>query len=106
MAGFFETIALGPLADVATDLYHKFTGIPTEDEKRNQMKLMNEQMKAYKDQTELTRQAINEKRNAEQIEKRRIEEKQIRSLRRNYSSQGFLGGNTPTQPDMTSDLGG
>ena len=67
---------------------------------------MNEQMRAYKQQSELTRQEIDRKRNEENAEKRRIEEKQIRSLRRNYRPAGLLGTGTVTEPDMNTKLGG
>lgn len=90
-----------------TDKAHDLTGIPTEDEKRHQKKAMREQMEAYKSQTELNRQMINEKRNAEAAEKRRIEEKQIRSLRRNYRPPGaMLGGGATTGEGMSNKLGG
>lgn len=67
---------------------------------------MNDQMKMYKEQTEITKQEIARKQNEEAVEKRRIEEKQIRTLRRNYRSSGILGGAASTQPDMNQQLGG
>lgn len=91
---------------LVTDALHGISGVPTADEKRNAQKLMNDQIKAYKDQTDLARQELNEKRDQVAAEKRRVNEKQIRSLRRNYSSPGFLGGSDSSQPDMTSKLGG
>jgi len=77
-----------------------------EKEKDLQRKAINEQIKAYKDQTELTRQEVNNKRDQVASEKRRVEEKQVRSLRRNNRAPGFLGGGESSQPDMTSKLGG
>ena len=70
---------------------------------------INQQMKAYKDQTELTRQQIDAVRNEKDAQKRRINEKQIRALRRNYSgasTAGFLGSQSTDQPGMSSKLGG
>jgi hypothetical protein len=98
MADFFSGFG-----EIVGNLFDELTG---EKSRQAQQQMMNEQMKAYKEQTELTRQSLNEKRNAEQVQKRRIEEKQIRALRRNYSSQGFLGGSGSSQPDMNSKLGG
>jgi hypothetical protein len=70
------------------------------------MNLINDQIKAYKDQTELSRAELNKTRNEQAIEKRRIQEKQIRSLRRNYRSTGILGTVQTTPPDMSDKLGG
>lgn len=69
---------------------------------------INDQIKAYKDQTELTKQQLNQTKNEEVAQKRRIEEKQIRALRRNYRSQGagLLGVGAPASQDMSSNLGG
>jgi len=67
---------------------------------------MNAQVEAYNKQTELTKQMLDQTRNQEAVEKRRIEEKQIRSLRRNYGAQSSLGGGSTDQSDMSSQLGG
>lgn len=106
---FWETVGLGALEDFATDIYHKVTGIPTEDEKRNQQRMISDQIKAYQEQTELTRQELNTKREEVAAEKRRVNEKQIRALRRNYSGAGmggFLGSQPSDQSGMSSKLGG
>jgi hypothetical protein len=92
--------------DKATDFGHYVTGIPTADERRNQQKMMNDQVKFYKEQSEISKKEIATKKNEEVAQKRRIEEKQIRSLRRNYRAQGFLGGQASSQPDMNQKLGG
>lgn len=68
--------------------------------------MMNDQMKQYKEQTELTKQELNRAREEKDAEKRRIEEKQIRTLRRNYRTSGILGGAANSQPDMNDKLGG
>lgn len=98
----------GNLWDKTTDALHTVTGIPTADEKRNAQKAMRDQVNAYKQQTELTRNEINRKQTEEKAEKRRVEEKQIRSLRRNYRSNSLLGSgsNTSSSNDMTQKLGG
>lgn len=96
---------LSDIWDKGTDIGHALTGTPTADEKRNRDRAMNEQMKAYKEQTELTRQELKEKRAATEAEKRRVEAKQIRHLRRGTRAAGggFLGS---TQESMSSKLGG
>jgi len=69
--------------------------------------MINQQIKSYKDQTELTRKELANKRNETLAEKRRIEEKTIRGLRRNYRSPGgMLGQGSPAASDMSSQLGG
>ena len=86
---------------VASDIYHAVTGAPTASQRRDAQRLMNEQMKAYRQQTEITRQEIARKRDSEAVEKRRVEEKQIRSLRRNYRSQSLMGTADMGQADMS-----
>lgn len=97
---------LGKVNDIGTDVFHKGTGIPTAQEKRGAMNAVNEQVKAYKEQTELTRKELNDKRNEVAAEKRRVEEKQIRALRRNRGMQGFLGTGQTDQAGMSEKLGG
>ena len=92
--------------DWETDVVHNVTGIPTADARRNQAREIADQIQAYKNQTELSRQELATKKNEEIAEKRRIEEKQIRSLRRNYRAQSLLGTQDTNQPDMSSKLGG
>lgn len=74
---------------------------------QDQKQLIAEQMKAYKDQTEILRNETNRARDEENVEKRRIQEKQIRSLRRNYrpTGGGMLGIGEPAAQDMSSKLG-
>ena len=97
---------LASATDVASDLYHSVTGTPTADEKRNTQKAMNDQIKAYRDQTELTRNELNRVANETQIEKRRVQEKQIRSLRGQYRAKSLLGGSSAGQDDLSNKLGG
>lgn len=103
VGGFFDSVT-----DKATDLGHSLTGTPTADEKRASQKLIRDQMSAYKEQTELTRKQLNDTRNEVNSEKRKVQEKQIRSLRRGYSSHGtgMLGVSEPAATDMTNTLGG
>lgn len=76
--------------------------------KRQAQRQINDQIKAYKDQTELTRKQLEDTKNEKLAEKRRVEEKQIRGLRRNYSARntGLLGQGQPASQDMTNQLGG
>ena len=98
----------GGIWDKATDFLHHITGIPTAADRRNSARLLNEQIRAYKQQTDLSRKMLNDKRNEEQVQKRRIEEKQIRSLRRNYGAGqgGMLGQGNTNLTDITNKLGG
>lgn len=110
--GFWNEVkkGLGFVADpggIVSDVWHAATGSPTADERRNQQNMINEQIKAYKDQTELAKQDLANKKNEIDAQKRRIEEKQIRALRRNYRPQGFLGSSGgSSQDDMNTKLGG
>lgn len=65
-------------------------GAQSKDEKRQQQKLMNDQISEYKKQTELSKQEMNIAKDAKNAEQRRIQEKQIRAVRRNSSMRGFL----------------
>lgn len=99
----FATDPLG----ITSNLYHAATGTPTAQERRSQQNAVNDQIKAYREQTEITKSEIARKKNEEVAEKRRIEEKQIRSLRRNRGSS--LLGTQPTNDNdagMTTKLGG
>lgn len=81
---------LGKIWDVATDVGHAVTGIPTAEQKRNTQKMMNDQINLYKQQTQLAESQMKEARDAKLREKKKIEEKQIRQLRRSNRSPGFL----------------
>lgn len=78
------------------------------EQERDQRYAVNAQIKAYQDQTALARQQLDEARQATEAEKRRVEEKQIRALRRNYRAQGagMLGVGTSATQDMNAKLGG
>lgn len=88
-----------------TDVAQAF-GAPSAKERAEQQRLMNEQISAYKQQTEIAKQEMNVAKDAQQAEKRRIQEKQIRAIRRNASSRGFLGvSNENTGEGMNTKLG-
>jgi hypothetical protein len=90
--------------EMGKGIFDTITGQPSSAEK----KLMNEQMKAYKEQSEITKNELNRVKGEEVAEKRRIQEKQIRALRGRQSSRGFLGTTSPeaTTPGTSSKLGG
>lgn len=67
---------------------------------------INDQIKAYKEQSQLTREELSRVRNEQAMEKRRIQEKQIRALRRNYRPQGLLGTGSAPADDVSQKLGG
>ena len=72
-----------------------------------QRQLIASQVKAYKDQTELTRQELANKTNEANYQRRRVQEKQIRALRQNYRPSGsMLGMGASPTTDTTSSLGG
>ncbi len=100
-----EVAAVGPLAHGAWDrvgdqiggAVNAITGRPSQDDIRNQKYAINDQIKAYKDQTALTQQEINTARNEQDVQKRKINEKQIRSLRNNFRpAGGFLNNQRQT----------
>lgn len=66
---------------------------------------INEQMQAYKNETELTKKEIAAKQNEENYERRRIQEKQIRTLRRHFRAASILGNQAGSEPGMTEKLG-
>lgn len=93
------------LWDTITDFAHDVTGIPTAKQRREQANMMADQIRAYREQTELTKKEIARKRSEEAAERRRINEKQIRSLRRNYRASSFLGSDQSSDQGMESTLG-
>lgn len=78
------------LGDALGSVWHAVSGTMNEDDKRNARYAMQDQINLYRKQTELSESEIARKRSEEIVEKRRIEEKQIRALRRNFSPGGFL----------------
>lgn len=80
----------GKVWDVTTDVLHGVTGIPTAEEKRNARRLMNDQIDAYKKQTALAESEMKRIREEKMNAKKRLEEKQIRQLRRGRGGAGFL----------------
>jgi len=100
---FIKDIALQPFK-MGKGILDTITGQPSKQEKE----LMNEQMKAYKEQTALTKEELNRAKDQQVAEKRRIQEKQIRALRGRSSSRGFLGTTSPEAmtPGTSPRLGG
>jgi hypothetical protein len=86
----------------------KIAGIPSASDRRKAAADLQDQVRAYREQTELTRQELNRASQEQDVQKRRVNEKQIRSLRRNYRSAGVLGtgSNPSTQNDTSAKLGG
>jgi hypothetical protein len=73
----------------------------------DQRRMINDQINAYKQQTALVKQQLDDTRNQEAAEKRRIEEKQIRSLRSSYRNSGIgVGMGQAGSQDTDSQLGG
>jgi len=75
---------------VTSDIYHAVTGTSTAQEKRKMATDANNQIGLYKNQSELATNELNRARDEKDAQKRRINEKQIRSLRRNFRPAGFL----------------
>ncbi len=97
---------------ISGSVYHKITGTMNEDEKRNQQYAINDQIKAYKEATELSRQEISKVQDEQNVQKRMINEKQIRSLRNSYRpAGGFLNNDSSANDkfggssDMSNKLG-
>jgi hypothetical protein len=92
---------------------NKILGRQSEDEKRNQMYAVNDQIKAYKDQTALEQKELATAQAEKEVAKRQVNEKQVRLLRNNYrssSAAGFLnnqggGGSLGDQSGVSSKLG-
>lgn len=99
-------MSFGAIGNFFSNVYHAVTGTPHSSEKRAQQDAMNEQIRAYREQTELTRQELNRKKDETNAQKRRVEEKQIRSLRRNYRTQGLLNTVQNKENEMATKLGG
>lgn len=90
--------AINKIHDAAGTAWHNITGTPNADEKRNQQAAINEQIKSYKDASDLSIQELQKVQGEKDVQKRLINEKQIRSLRNNYRpSGGFL--NNQNSPD-------
>jgi len=79
-----------PLEKIGGLVQHAL-GIPDASEKRRQNQLITDQVDAYKKQTEIAQSEIAQKRDEQNVERRRIDEKTIKSLRRNFKPAGFLG---------------
>lgn len=93
-------------------LFNKVTGRPNAAQQRAQQQQIQDQVKAYQDQTNLERKQIDDARSAEESQKRLIQQKQIRNLRRSYRAPGstagvgMLGQGQPPTEDTSKQLGG
>jgi outer membrane PBP1 activator LpoA protein len=76
-------------------------------QQRAQKQMINAQVQAYKDQTEIAKEQLAQSQAATDAEKKRVQEKQIRSLRNTYraSSAGLLNVGSGDN-EMSSQLGG
>ena len=96
--------------DEGGSIFNKITGRPSAAQTRASQQQITDQVKAYQDQTALEKQQLDEARASQDVEKRRIQEKQIRSMRRNYSApnsgSGLLGQGQPAASDINNQLGG
>ena len=88
------------IEDATGGLANRVLGRSSAAEKREQANMANEQIKAYKDQTELAAKQLEETRAQKDVEKRRINEKQIRSLRNNYRPSGGLLNSQSAQTEL------
>jgi hypothetical protein len=90
--------------DVSKGIINTVTGKPD----KNQQKLINEQIKSYQEQSKLAKDELAKAKDQQIAEKRRIQEKQIRSLRGRGSSRGFLGSSNPEPGNagLSNQLGG
>lgn len=93
-------------ATLATGIVGGILSNKNDEDIKNQNRQVNAQIKAYKDQTALTRQQLDQTRNEQAVERRRVQEKQIRALRSNYRpAGGLLGVGQPATGDMNTQLG-
>lgn len=97
----------------ARDSFIKFGTLGAIDPAKNradaqQKQQISDQISAYQDQTNLAKQQLDQTRQEGDAEKRRVQEKQIRSLRSNYRSSGLgmLGSGQAGSSDMDTKLGG
>ena len=84
---------------------HLITG-QSDSDRRKQQEMMNQQIKDYQEQSKLAKDELSRAKDQQVAEKRRIQEKQIRSLRGRSSSRGFLGSSSGMESGLTSKLGG
>jgi hypothetical protein len=90
------------------DLFNKATGRISASDRRATNQMLTDQVNSYKEMTEISKKQIAEKKDEQSAEKRKINEKQIRSLRRNYRPQGIMnaGSNPNTIGGESDKLGG
>jgi hypothetical protein len=91
--------------DIAGGVINKVTGNKPEREKRSEARAIGEQIQAYKDQTALAAKEVETARAEKDVQKRKINEKQIRSLRNNFRPSGGFLNNQAGADTLTSKLG-
>ena len=112
--GFFSSIVNSithnPIVSAATGIVGSlFNGGNDNKNNNDDMRnMINDQIKSYKQQTELTNQELNRTRSEQDATKRAIQVKQIRALRNNYraAGAGLLGVGQPASGDTSIKLGG
>ncbi len=96
--GIFDKIG-----DALGSVFHAVTGTMNASEKRQQKQAIQSQVDYYRKQSEISDSQISQAREQQMVEKRRINEKQIRSLRRSFRPAGLLDS---TSGDIADNLGG
>lgn len=71
------------------DVWNTITGQPTSRERREQARAVQEQLEMYREQTRLANEELEKAKHTRELEQQKINEKQVRALRSNYSG-GFL----------------
>jgi hypothetical protein len=90
-------------------LFNKVTGRVPEAEKRDQARLIKDQVDSYKRMTDITQKELDVKQAEKSEQKRLINEKQIRQLRNRYRPSGGLlnsGQSQSSSSQLTSSQGG
>lgn len=92
--------------DINTDILHAVTGVPTASQKRDQASMVSNQVKAYKQQTELSNQVVMQAKQQQNTDRRRMSEKIVASMRRMRSSPSTFGQEQQQSGDLATTLGG
>lgn len=87
--------------DINTDILHAISGVPTAAQKREQSALVSNQMKAYKQQTEISNQAVMQAKEQQNADRRRMSEKVVASMRRMRSSPSVMNEQQPGELPTT-----
>lgn len=85
--------AAGEVADKVESGFNHVVGRESSDDKRNEQYAINDQIKAYKAQTDLSNQLLQQNQQQQDVLKRQVNEKQIRALRNNFRAPGGYSAN-------------